>query len=229
LENWLTTQILNYGYVAIFVGMLATNACIPIPSEVIMLFGGALASSSFVAGVTGGHHTQLNLVLVGVIGTLGSLVGSWIAYGVGRVGGRPLAERWGAAIGVRSHELDRAEAWFERRGEIAVLVARVIPVVRTFISFPAGVAEMPVVRFTVFTLIGTLPWVFGLSAAGYALADSWQGIAHAFTPVSIAIGVLAVLGIAWWIIRRRRTASEYARRQEVGVSSGGSQQPGAEA
>jgi membrane protein DedA with SNARE-associated domain len=89
LEHWITTQILNYGYVAIFVGMLATNACIPIPSEVIMLFGGALASSSFVAGVTGGHHTQLNLVLVGVIGTLGSLVGSWIAYPTSSTGPRP--------------------------------------------------------------------------------------------------------------------------------------------
>jgi membrane protein DedA with SNARE-associated domain len=219
LEHWLTTQILNYGYVAIFVGMAATNACIPIPSEVIMLFGGALSSSSFVAGVTGGHHTQLNLVLVGVIGTIGSLVGSWIAYGVGRVGGRPLAERWGARIGVRAHELDRAEAWFERRGELAVLVARVIPVVRTFISFPAGVAEMPILRFSVFTLIGTLPWVFGLAVAGYALADSWQGIASAFTPVSIAIGVLAVIGIAWWIVRRRQTMAE-SRQKEMSVQSG---------
>jgi membrane protein DedA with SNARE-associated domain len=222
LEHWLTTEILRFGYVAIFVGMVATNACIPIPSEVIMLFGGALASSSFVSGVTGGHHTQLNLVLVGVIGVIGSLVGSWIAYAVGYLGGRPLAERWGARIGVRSHELDRAEAWFERRGEIAVLVARVIPVVRTFISFPAGVAEMPVVRFTVFTLIGTLPWVFGLALAGYALAGSWQGIAHAFTPVTIAIAVLAVAGIAWWIVRRRRTMSEYAQQEGIGASSEGS-------
>jgi membrane protein DedA with SNARE-associated domain len=219
LEHWLTTQILNYGYVAIFVGMALTNACIPIPSEVIMLFGGALSSSSFVAGVTGGHHTQLNLVLVGVIGTIGSLVGSWVAYGVGRVGGRPLAERWGARIGVRSHELDRAEAWFERRGELAVLVARMIPVVRTFISFPAGVAEMPILRFSVFTLIGTLPWVFGLAVAGYALADSWQGIANAFTPVSIAVAVLAVIGIAWWIIRRRQTMAE-SRQKEMSVQSG---------
>jgi len=219
LEHWLTTQILNYGYVAIFVGMAATDACIPIPGEVIMAFGGALARPSFLAGVPGGDHTQLNLVLVGVIGTLGSLVGSWIAYAVGRVGGRPLAERWGARIGVRSHELDRAEAWFERRGELAVLVARVIPVVRTFISFPAGVAEMPVVRFTVFTLIGTLPWVFGLAVAGYALADSWQGIASAFTPISIAVGVLAVVGIAWWIIRRRQTMAE-ANQKEMTVQRG---------
>jgi membrane protein DedA with SNARE-associated domain len=219
LEHWLTTEILRFGYVAIFVGMAATNACIPIPSEVIMLFGGALSSSTFVAGVTGGHHTQLNLVLVGVIGTIGSLVGSWIAYAVGYLGGRPLAERWGARIGVSSHELDRAEAWFEKRGELAVLVARVIPVLRTFISFPAGLAEMPVVRFSVFTLIGTLPWVFGLALAGYALADSWQGVAQAFTPVSIAIGVLAVLGIAWWIVRRRQTMAA-AREKEMSVQGG---------
>jgi membrane protein DedA with SNARE-associated domain len=219
LEHWLTTEILRFGYVAIFVGMAATNACIPIPSEVIMLFGGALSSSTFVAGVTGGHHTQLNLVLVGVIGTLGSLVGSWIAYAVGYLGGRPLAERWGARIGVSSHELDRAEAWFEKRGELAVLVTRVIPVLRTFISFPAGLAEMPIVRFSVFTLIGTLPWVFGLAVAGYALADSWQGVARAFTPVSIAVGVLAVAGIAWWIVRRRQTMSA-AREKEMTAQSG---------
>jgi membrane protein DedA with SNARE-associated domain len=219
LEHWLTTEILRFGYVAIFVGMAATNACIPIPSEVIMLFGGALSSSSFVAGVTGGHHTQLNLVLVGVIGTVGSLVGSWIAYAVGYVGGRPLAERWGARIGVSSHELDRAEAWFDKRGELAVLVTRVIPVLRTFISFPAGLAEMPLLRFSVFTLIGTLPWVFGLAVAGYALADSWQGIAQAFTPVSIAIGVLAVAGIAWWIVRRRHTMAA-AREKEMTVQGG---------
>jgi membrane protein DedA with SNARE-associated domain len=219
LEHWLTTEILRFGYVAIFVGMAATNACIPIPSEVIMLFGGALSSSSFVAGVTGGHHTQLNLVLVGVVGVLGSLVGSWIAYAVGYLGGRPLAERWGARIGVSSHELDRAEAWFEKRGELAVLVTRVIPVLRTFISFPAGLAEMPVIRFSVFTLIGTLPWVFGLAVAGYALADSWQGIANAFTPVSIVVGVLAVAFIAWWIVRRRQTMAA-ARQKEMTVQGG---------
>lgn len=219
MEHWLTTEILRFGYVAIFVGMAATNACIPIPSEVIMLFGGALSSSSFVAGVTGGHHTQLNLVLVGVVGVLGSLVGSWIAYAVGYLGGRPLAERWGARIGVSSHELDRAEAWFEKRGELAVLVTRVIPVLRTFISFPAGLAEMPVIRFSVFTLIGTLPWVFGLAVAGYALADSWQGIANAFTPVSIVVGVLAVAFIAWWIVRRRQTMAA-ARQKEMTVQGG---------
>jgi membrane protein DedA with SNARE-associated domain len=219
LQHWLTTEILNFGYVAIFLGMVATSACIPIPSEVIMLFGGALASSSFVAGVTGGHHTQLNLVLVGVVGTVGSLVGSWIAYAVGYLGGRPLAERWGAFVGVRTHELDRAEAWFDKRGELAVLVARLIPVVRTFISFPAGVAEMPLLKFTVFTLIGVLPWTFGLAAAGYALAGSWQGIASAFTPVSIAVAVLAVVGIAWWIVRRRQVMAEAARTR-VGARTG---------
>ena len=123
---------------AIFVLMVLESACIPIPSEVTMLFGGALASPGFAAP---GH--ELDLVLVALVGTLGNLVGSWLAYGAGAVGGRPLVDRFGRYLLILPHEVDRAHEWFERRGELTVFVSRLLPVIRTFISLPAGVARMP--------------------------------------------------------------------------------------
>ncbi|MDE3207190.1 MAG: DedA family protein [Acidobacteriota bacterium] len=180
--------------------MLFESACIPIPSEVIMLFGGALAGGLLAAG----GHAQVNLVGIGLAGAVGNLAGALIAYGVGRAGGRPLLERYGRFLLVRSEHLDRSEAFFARRGDVAVLVGRVLPVVRTFISLPAGVAEMPVGRFSIFTLVGSLPWTFALAGVGYAVAANWDSVASAFTYVSVAIGVLAVVVIAWWLIKRMR-------------------------
>ena len=110
---------------------------------------------------------------------------------------------------LRPHELDRAERFFVRRGQVAVLVGRVLPVVRTFISLPAGVAEMPLVSFSALTLLGSLPWTFALAFAGDALAANWRSVSNVFTPVSIVVGVLIVAWIGWWIVsrlRRRRVA-----------------------
>jgi membrane protein DedA with SNARE-associated domain len=144
------------------------------------------------------------LVQVALVGALGNLVGALLAYAVGRIGGRPLVERYGRYVFVREQHLARAEAFFARRGYLAVLVGRILPVVRTFISFPAGVAGMPVLVFATFTLLGSLPWTFALAAAGYALAANWSSVASAFGDASIAIAVLAVGVIGWWLIRRRR-------------------------
>lgn len=198
MEHLITSQIGRHGYLAVFLLMVVESACIPIPSEAIMLFGGALAGGLVIAGV----HLHLNVVVVALAGAAGNLVGSWLAYGVGRVGGRPLIERWGRYVLLRRSELDRAEAFFARRGDAAVLVGRILPVVRTFISLPAGVAEMPVVRFSVFTLVGSLPWTFGLALAGQALAAHWSGVSGAFTPVSVVIAAAAVLAIGVWYWRR---------------------------
>ncbi|HEY3139780.1 MAG TPA: DedA family protein, partial [Acidimicrobiales bacterium] len=129
MEDLVRTTIENYGYLAVFVLMVLESACIPIPSEVTMLFGGAAANATFAASVGADH---LNFLVVGLLGTVGNLVGSWIAYGVGRAGGRPLIERWGRYVFLREHELDRAEAWFGEHGEAAVFVSRLLPVVRTF-------------------------------------------------------------------------------------------------
>jgi membrane protein DedA with SNARE-associated domain len=201
VEHLITTTILDYGYLAVFVLMVLESACLPVPSEVTMLFGGALANAAFVDSL-GGQGEHLNFVLVGLLGTVGNLVGSWIAWGVGYWGGRPLIERWGRYVFLRRHELDRAEAWFERHGETAVFVSRLLPVVRTFISLPAGIAEMSLVRFSVYTFAGCLPWTFALTALGYALGTQWELVERFLRPVSIAVAALLLLVIAWWLYRR---------------------------
>jgi membrane protein DedA with SNARE-associated domain len=168
-----------------------------------MLFGGAAANATFAASLPG-NPEPLNFLVVGLLGTLGNLVGSWIAYWVGKAGGRPLIERWGRYIFLRPHELDRAEVWFDEHGQAAVFVSRLLPVVRTFISLPAGVAEMPFARFSAYTFAGCLPWTFALAGVGYALGSRWTTVERYLRPISIAVGILVLGAIAWWLIRRAR-------------------------
>ncbi len=212
MEHLVVSEVGRHGYLAVFVLMVLESACIPIPSEAVMLFGGALAGGLTVAGV----HLHLDVVAVALAGAAGNLLGSWIAYAVGRIGGRPLVERFGRYVLLRPHDLDRAERFFARRGSVAVLVARVLPVVRTFISLPAGVAEMPVARFSILTLVGSLPWTFALALAGDALASNWSSVSNAFTPVSIVAGVLIVAWIAWWVVRRLRSRTLPEAPERVG-------------
>jgi membrane protein DedA with SNARE-associated domain len=201
VEHLITDTILQYGLLAVFVLMTLESACIPIPSEITMLFGGALANAGFVASI-GQEGRHLNFVAVGLAGTFGNLVGSWIAWGVGWRGGRPLIERWGRYVFLRKHELDRAEVWFERHGEAAVFVSRLLPVIRTFISLPAGIAEMRFVRFSVYTFLGCLPWTFALTALGYALGSQWHVVDRFLRPISIVIAVLVAAAAGWWLYRR---------------------------
>jgi len=192
--------IVTYGYLAVFVLMVAESACIPIPSELIMTFGGAIA-----AGAVPGTH--LNLVLVIVAGVVGNVVGSYLAWAAGKYAGQAVVRRWGGRIWLREHDIDRASEWFARRGEKAVLIGRVLPVVRTFISLPAGFAGMPPVRFGVYTTIGCIPWTAGLALAGYAVGVNWPEIVNGFhgvTYVIAAVVVLAVIAAVWIFFRRRR-------------------------
>jgi membrane protein DedA with SNARE-associated domain len=196
LERFMTEVIGDYGYYAVVVLMILESACIPIPSEVTMVFGGFLVSRG-----------RLDFFWVGMLGTLANVLGSWLAYWVGLVGGRPLIERWGRYIFLRKHELDRAEVWFEKHGEAAVFVSRLLPVVRTFISLPAGVARMPFAKFTLYTFLGCLPWTFALTWAGFLLGENWETFLRFGEPVSIAIGI-ALLGVlVWWLVRRARARS----------------------
>jgi membrane protein DedA with SNARE-associated domain len=206
LHHLITDLIGDHGYLAVFVLMVLESACVPVPSEVTMLFGGALASAEFA-----GPGRQLDLVVVGLLGTVGNLVGSWIAYWAGAVGGRPLVDRFGRYLLVLPHEVDRAHEWFERRGELAVFVSRLLPVIRTFISLPAGVARMPFWRFTIYTVLGCLPWTFALAWFGYELGERWTAVEEVLQPIAWAIaGVLVLLGV-WWIARRyRKVRAAYA-------------------
>jgi membrane protein DedA with SNARE-associated domain len=200
--------IATYGYLAVFVLMLAESACIPVPSELIMTFGGALA-----AGAVPG--TSLNLAGVILAGTAGNVAGSYIAWAVGRYLGLPALKRLAQSrlarrLLVREHDLDRAIAWFDRYGGKAVLIGRVLPVIRTFISLPAGIAGMAPVRFGVYTTIGCIPWTAALATAGYAVGANWSSIASAFHGPTyiIAAVVLLVLVVAVWRYVRRRPAEE---------------------
>jgi membrane protein DedA with SNARE-associated domain len=191
--------IATYGYLAIFLLMAAESACIPIPSELIMTFGGALAAGA----VTGTH---LNIIAVIVAGVVGNVVGSYIAWGVGRYGGQAALRRWGRRIRLREHDLERANAWFERHGPWAVLIGRCLPVVRTFISLPAGIAGMDPVRFGIYTTIGCIPWTAALAYAGYAIGRNWNSIVTGFKGPTYIVAAVVVIGLAiavWRYLRRR--------------------------
>jgi membrane protein DedA with SNARE-associated domain len=188
----------KHGYLAVFVLMLLESACIPIPSEVTMLFAGFLASPD--------HPTdavQLNFVLVALMGVLGNVVGSWLAYWVGLAVGRGPLDRWGKYVGIRSHDIDKAERWWAKRGNATVFFSRMLPVIRTFISLPAGIERMPFWRFTLYTAAGCVPWVFALTAVGYVLGESWDSIVGSFSIASYVIAGLIVAALAAYLIRRK--------------------------
>jgi membrane protein DedA with SNARE-associated domain len=201
LVNETSHFVREAGLPGIFALMAISSACIPIPSEVVMLFAGfAVADPSQSASQ---HH----LTLVGVVlaGLLGTMVGSWITYGIGRGGRLELFERHGAKLHMGPAQIERGDQWFQRHGETAVLVGRVIPVVRAFVSLPAGVAKMPLGRFTLFSLLGSLPWVLGLALAGHALGGDWTSVRKGFEYVDYVVLALVVAGIVYALVRLRRT------------------------
>ena len=206
LVNETSHFVRDAGLPGIFALMAISSACIPIPSEVVMLFAGFAVADP---GQSASHH---HLTLVGIVlaGLLGTMVGSWVAYAVGRGGRLELFERHGAKVHMGPKQIERGDQWFQRHGESAVLFGRVIPVVRAFVSLPAGVARMPLGRFTLFSLIGTLPWVLGLALAGHALGGDWTSVRKGFEYVDYVIVALVVVGIVYAIVRRRRTRRDPA-------------------
>ncbi len=203
LVNSISHFVRDAGLPGIFALMALSSACIPIPSEVVMLFAGfAVADPS----QSGAHHhlTMTGVVLSGLIGTM---VGSWIAYAVGRGGRLELFERHGTWLHMGPSQIERADRFFQRYGEQTVLFGRMIPLVRAFVSLPAGVSRMPLGRFTVFSLIGTIPWVLALALAGHALGSDWTSVRKGFEYVDYAIVVLLVAGILYAVVRRRARQS----------------------
>ena len=195
LVQFATDVIDKLGLPGIFVLMLAESACIPIPSEATMLFAGF--------NVANGHWSLLEVTAVGVVA---NLVGSWIAYAVGYYGRVDVLERHGRALHVKPSHLQWADRWFERYGDVTVFFSRMLPIIRTFISLPAGVARMPFWRFTVLTTLGCIPWVFLLAFVGKQAGDNWSTWKDNLHYVDYVVVAAVVLGIAWLVLRRRRRA-----------------------
>ena len=191
-----TSFIGSAGLIAVFVLMVLESACVPIPSEAIMLFAGFSVSKG-------------DLTLVGVVaaGVLGNVVGSLIAWGAGYLGREELLER-NRLIHVSHAQLERADRWFKRYGSATVFFARMVPIVRTFISLPAGAAKMPVGRFTLLTAAGSLPWVLMLALVGQAVGDNWHQWKDYLHYLDYAVLALIIAGIVYLVIRRRRGAWE---------------------
>ena len=189
----ITRAIGDHGFPAVLGLMTLESACIPVPSEVIQLFAGYLVSQD-----------RMSLFEAVSAGVLGNVCGSWIAWGVGYWGGRPVIERYGRFIHVTPARLDMAERWFDRHGEVTVLVGRCLPVIRTFISLPAGIARMPFWRFTLFTVIGCVPWVLGLTLIGVWVGPSWERWRHRLEYLDYLVAAVILVGIVYLYIRARR-------------------------
>jgi len=186
-----TISALGYGGVVLL--MAIESACIPLPSEIIMPFAGYLV-----------FHGDMNLWWVAAAGALGCVLGSLVAYWVGAVGGRPLVEKYGRYILVSHHDMDVADRWFQRRGDIIILIGRLLPLVRTFIAFPAGVARMPLAKFVIYTFIGSYIWCWLLAWIGLRLGAHWDTLGPWFHRFDTVIVVLVILGFAWYLWQHLR-------------------------
>ena len=194
--QWATHLIGVWGLPAVFLLMLAESACLPIPSEAIMPFAGFAVS----------QH-QLSYVGIVAAGVAGNLVGSLIAYAVGYYGGRPFVDRWGRYVLLRPHHLDTAQHWFDHYGAPVVFFGRLLPIVRTFISLPAGFGRMNLGKFIFYTLLGCLPWVAMLGYIGVKLGSNWEKIRPYLHYADYLVVAALVLLVAWAVVRWRRRRS----------------------
>jgi membrane protein DedA with SNARE-associated domain len=192
IVTWCTQLIGNWGLPAVFVLMLLESACVPIPSEATMPFAGFAVSQ--------GHLSLFGIVVAGVAG---NLVGSWVSYAVGWYGGRPFVGRYGRYVLLRPHHLAVSERFFARYGPITVFVGRLLPIVRTFISLPAGFGRMPFWKFTSYTVMGCVPWVLLLGFVGEKLGSNWKRIDPLLHYLDYAVVVAVVALIVWAALRRR--------------------------
>jgi membrane protein DedA with SNARE-associated domain len=194
LANLATDVVDAIGLGGVFILMLLESACIPIPSEATMLFAGFNASK--------GHYSLFEAVAVG---SAANLAGSWIAYWIGSAGRVDVLERHGHRLHIKKSHLEWADRWFERHGDATVFFSRMVPIVRTFISLPAGVARMPFWRFSLLTLAGCIPWVFALTFIGKQAGDNWDKWKNSLHYVDYFVALCIVVGIAYLVIRRRRS------------------------
>ena len=197
LADFATTVVGDLGLAGIFVLMVAESACIPIPSEPTMLFAGFNV-----------HQGTYGLWEVVAVAVAANLVGSWIAYAVGYYGRLELVERHGNKLHIKQSHLDWADRWFAKYGDPAIFFSRMLPIIRTFISLPAGAARVPFWRFTVLTVLGCIPWMLGLTLAGRAAADNWDHWRDKLHYIDYAVLALIIIGIIVLVVRRRRDGAD---------------------
>ncbi len=200
LSGFIVATISALGYWGVALLMAIESACIPLPSEIIMPFAGYLVSRG-----------QMNLWGVGIAGAIGCVLGSLAAYWVGMYGGRPFIEKYGRYLLISRQDLEMADRWFSRYGEIIVFTSRLLPAIRTFIAFPAGVARMNLTRFVLYTFAGSLPWCLGLAYVGQKLGEQWnkdETLKTLFHRFDFVIGILALLVAAWWVRRHFKHLKE---------------------
>ena len=194
---WIKTQISALGYPGVVAMMAIESACIPLPSEIIMPFSGYLV-----------HEGTFNLHFASLAGALGCAIGSVVAYYAGMYGGRPFLDKYGKYLLIRRHDMDRADKWFETRGEMTVFVSRLLPVIRTFISFPAGVSRMHFGRFVIYSFVGSVPWCYFLAYIGKVLGQNWESVRKYFHGADAVIGVVIVAGLALFLYHHLRPERE---------------------
>jgi membrane protein DedA with SNARE-associated domain len=199
--------VAELGLLGIFVLMLLESACIPVPSEATMLFAGFNVAEG-----------EYSLLAITVVGSVANLVGSWIAYGVGYYGRVDLIEKHGHKLFIKKHHLEWADRWFEKHGDATVFFTRMLPIIRTFISLPAGVAKMPFWRFSALTLAGCVPWVLMLGYIGKEAGDNWEDWKDSLHYVDYAVAAAIVVGLAYLVFRNRRS-----RRAATEVTPSGGQ------
>jgi membrane protein DedA with SNARE-associated domain len=193
LGSFVIGVLSSLGYLGVVLLMGIESACIPLPSELIMPFAGYLVFKG-----------TLTLWGVTLAGAAGCVLGSLVAYHVGLWGGRPLVMKYGRYLLISHHDVDLADRWFARHGDITILIGRLLPVVRTFIAFPAGVARMPLLKFVIYTFVGSLIWCWALAWLGQTLGEHWDTLGAYFHRFDEVIGLLILAGAAWWIWRHLR-------------------------
>lgn len=199
LSNLAIYLIQTLGYWGVFIGMTLESACIPLPSEIIMPFSGYVVWQG---------NTNMTLIGITLVGAVANLFGSLIAYFVGLKGGRPLLEKYGKYILITHSKLENAHQWFEKYGHEAMLISRVLPGIRTFISLPAGIAEMDLKKFIIYTFIGSLPWCFALGYIGVLLGPQWELIKSYFHILDIIVAIGFVAFVAYLIYKYKYKPSK---------------------
>ena len=190
LAGFIIGTIARLGYGGIVLLMAIESACIPLPSEIIMPFSGYLVSTG-----------QMNLWLVALAGAVGCVLGSIVAYYAGAWGGRPFIEKYGKYILISHHDLNLADRWFQRHGDITIFIGRLLPVIRTFIAFPAGIARMNMWRFNLYTFVGSYIWSLGLAWIGMKLGEHWNTLGVYFHRFDAVIGIVLLAGAIWYVQR----------------------------